>query len=140
MKKLMLIALVAASSGVQAAEYYTGEDQYYAGANLGTWKYREHPFPDAVSPRADFNLTTLEGFAGYRFHKYLSVEARLGVGIEADTAVVYDINNESHNVYLDYFASAYLRPELRNETAKFYGLLGVSTLGATHKLPTMPNV
>lgn len=100
---------------------------FYAGIGTGVVAGRAHtPYDEARMP-------VLELSAGYKYNGLLGLEARVGTGIkeEGDTESYYFQAEQEDNDALteierevDQFSAIYYRPELTNETARLYGLLG----------------
>lgn len=139
MKKLLLLGL-----STFAISAHAWEPSYYVGAGFSPWKIETHSLP------LDFSVQTVEGFAGIVLFPHISLEARLGGGLNEgrDTFYFYSdvdpvtgdpITDAEGNpatalfeapvgVEITYFASAYFRPFISNDKATLYGLLGVTTL------------
>lgn len=142
MKKLLLIALsTSLAMGANAAD----DKKFYAGAAGSAWK-----MSDDSTGSANFNLSALEGAFGYEALPWLAVEARVGFGVGRQTedigwsgysltelsapttedpdakepGVRYTRLESPVKAELNYYASFYLKPQIKNDTAIFYGLIG----------------
>lgn len=126
MKKLLLAA--ALSSFACAA---SADDRFYAGGNVAFWNYTEG------SQDVKYNVSSLEGVVGFNVWKIINVEGRLGVGLEGSTETVSYLDDKKvlqtlpTKLNLDNYASVYIKPELKNDVATFYALLGVSSVKAS---------
>lgn len=137
MKKLLLIALsTSLAMGANAAD----EHKFYAGGGLSLWNV-----DTGVQGRTHINLSTLDGIVGYEVLPWLAVEGRAGVGIERDKTEAYfdfyniqpvdgsdDLSSFQQDSLilkseLNYYASFYLKPQIKNDIAVFYGLIGFTT-------------
>ena len=141
MKKLMLITLSTFAVGTQAANM----KQFYVGGGLGAWNV-----DGAGIGSSTLNLKSIEGIAGYNIFPWLAIEGRAGTGIESEREITYDLgdnvimpvldsNNEptdnaiatrletNAKTNLTYFASLYAKPQIINDKAALYGLIGVTT-------------
>jgi hypothetical protein len=144
MKKL--IACVIAS--VAAASAHAYQPVVYGGAGISAWKLKD----TALDDQGQLNLTSLEGHAGIELLPWLAVDGRLGLGVEREKAVFkkylysqsvqtpnaagvlvntgeYDLTSTNYDVKgeLKYFASLYAKPQLKNDIAILYGLIGVTS-------------
>lgn len=134
MKKLLLLGL-----STFAISAHAWEPSYYAGAGFSPWKI------NSQSTYLDYSVQTLEGFAGINLFPYISLEARVGAGINEGRDTLYftvaedaDDNPATPDVdvlyagrataEITYYASAYFRPHISNEKASLYGLLGMTTV------------
>lgn len=134
MKKLLLLGL-----STFAISAHAWEPSYYAGAGFSPWKI------NSQSTYLDYTVQTLEGFAGINLFPYISLEARVGAGINEGRDTLYFIVAEDDDgnpatpavdvlyaeratAEITYFASAYFRPYISNEKASLYGLLGITTI------------
>lgn len=143
MKKLLLIALsTSLAMGANAAD----DKKFYAGAAGSAWKISDKSTGDT-----NFNLSALEGAFGYEALPWLAVEARVGFGVERQTenlggssaymttiddpsstttppetieAIRYTSVHMPVKAELNYYGSIYLKPQIKNDTAVFYGLIG----------------
>ncbi len=135
MKKLLLIALsTSLAMGANAADKH----KYYAGGGVSFWEMKNQAAGDGK-----LNLSALEGVAGYEIFPWLAVEGRLGFGVGRERTTFQgalynqELNNEAlidfkqdltdTKAELNYYASLYLKPQIRNDTAIFYGLIGINT-------------
>lgn len=139
MKKLLLLGL-----STFAMSAHAWEPSYYAGAGFSPWKINSQVAP------VDFSVQTLDGFAGIVLFPHISLEARVGAGINEGRDTVYfvgvDPDTDEEGIYelrlgteITYYASAYFRPFISNDKASLYGLLGVTTVELESNTPNMPN-
>lgn len=110
MKKLLLLGLSSLAFTAHA-----WEPTYYVGSGASSWQFREH------ANTRDYTVGSLEGQAGIELTPYTALEARLGVGLNTG-------RDEGVEMEAPYFASIYFKPQLRNEKASLYGLLGMTTV------------
>lgn len=128
MKKLLLIALSTVAISGLATSANAWEPSFYTGANAASWQYKQSDLP------SNFNIITLEGLAGITVFPYLAVEARVGAGITTGRETVWFLNenDEEEGITFEvdarHFASLYFRPQITNEKASLYGLLGITTI------------
>ncbi|BCD96063.1 outer membrane beta-barrel protein [Marinagarivorans cellulosilyticus] len=149
MKKLLLIALsTSLAMGANAAD----ERKFYAGAAGSFWKVSDKSTGDT-----NFNLSSLEGAFGYEALPWLAVEARFGFGVERQTedlggnyssevtindpdstttppetmeAIRYTEIRMPIKAELNYYGSIYLKPQMKNDVAVVYGLIGYTMFDA----------
>lgn len=128
MKKLLFVALSAFALGAQAEDMHI-----YAGGGIGFWNVEQNGHDNT------FNVGTVEGVIGLNVWKMINVEARAGLGFDSSTERTsekyYENNVEKGRpadtqVKLDNFVSIYLRPEIKNDVAKLYGLVGYTSIEA----------
>lgn len=135
MKKLLLIAL---STSMAMGAHAADTKKFYAGGGVSFWDMK-----DKSAGQGGLDLTALEGVAGYEILPWLAVEGRAGVGIERESTAfnsgLYDqvLNADGNTDFkqditdtkgeLNYYASVYLKPQIKNDTAVIYGLIGVNT-------------
>ncbi len=126
MNKFLLAAL-----SVFACSAYAAEDRFYAGGNLAFWNYSEDNLANT------FNVTTVEGLVGFNVWKMINIEGRLGLGVEGSvqsytktTGTPPTTTTFSASIDVSDYASFYVKPELKNDVAKLYGLVGVTALNA----------
>lgn len=141
MKKLLLLGL-----STFAVSAHAWEPTYYLGSSFSPWKAETHSLP------VDFSIQTVEAVGGIVLFPHISLEARVGAGINEgrDTFYFWDdeIDPNTGMPVLDpdtqlpnqvlyeaaltaeikYFASAYFRPFISNDRASLYGLLGVTSV------------
>ncbi len=127
MKKLLLISL-----SVFAASAHADDKKFYAGGGIGVWNFKESGYDNL------YKLSSVEALAGINVWKMINIEGRVGVGLESSTATAKTepTNNKATvglptEVNLDNYASLYIKPELKNDIAKLYGLVGVTQLNAS---------
>lgn len=130
MKKLLLAAALSTFACAASAD-----DRFYAGGNVAFWNY------DEGGHDVKFNVSSAEGVVGFNVWKMINIEGRLGLGFEGSTEtfeyVVDDTTSPPKTkkggtkLNLDQYASVYVKPELKNEIATFYGLLGYTSASAS---------
>lgn len=133
MKKLLLLGL-----STFALSAHAWEPSYYAGAGFSPWKVNSQVAP------LDYSVQTIDGFVGINLFPYISLEARVGGGInEGRDNFVYEdgdsIMELRTGTEITYYASAYFRPHITNERASLYGLLGVTTIELDTNSPGLPS-
>lgn len=119
MKKLLLAASTLALSTF-AVGANAWEPAFYAGGNLTSSQYSRDAPEDSA---ARFTILAVDAMGGADLFKYLAVEARLGIGYNEDSAGWAD---EKHDLRESYYASFYLRPQVKNERAALYALVGAT--------------
>ncbi|MDZ7922821.1 MAG: outer membrane beta-barrel protein [Marinagarivorans sp.] len=170
MKKLLLIALSTLAMGAQAAD----KNKFHVGGGLSGWSMKT----DANNQTGQFNFTALEGAASYDLLPWLSLDGRLGVGMDSEREVFMEYggfdkiepgietkaaipatadnpateaNEKTEGTkaeYVDgltqkqsfkpikgelnYYASFLLKPQIKNDKAAFYGLIGVTLMDTTY--------
>jgi opacity protein-like surface antigen len=81
------------------------------------------------------NIKSNEIFGGYKYNDYLGAEVRYGSGTDAAKGVLFSADHQSVTGEVDAevgkYKSIYYRPEMVNEEAKLYGLLGYTQLDTT---------
>src|SRR5690606_34143991 len=118
MKKLLLVAL--STFAVSAHAWTPG---FYAGSNYGTYQLTQsNPALDA-----NFTVLTVDAVAGIKVLPYVTFEARVGAGLNRDSETPPDLGIRVE-IETKYYGSLYFRPELRNDRASLYGLLGYTTM------------
>ncbi len=118
MKSLLFVAL---STCAIASHAWTPE--FYAGSNAGSYQLTQsEPALDA-----NFTVLTVDAIAGIRVLPYVNFEARLGAGLNRDSETPPDLGVRVE-VETKYYGSVYFRPELRNDRASLYGLLGYTSM------------
>jgi hypothetical protein len=147
MKKLLLIALSTLAMGAQAAE----KNKFHVGGGLSAWTMKA----DSDFVTGQLNLTALEGVATYDLLSWLNIDGRLGVGVESETETFRTVSFEDipdievkpasgttaaqvssavkqTSTYIpikgsiNYYASLLLKPQVKNDKAAFYGIVGVT--------------
>lgn len=136
MKKLCVIALSLLALPVLA----DNNRGFYLGAGAASIKDSQDGVDDMSQIRA------LEFFGGYKYNDALGIELRLGKGRTTGTSSFYfddkgAVQNGSVEREIGNYTSLYYKPELVNDEAKLYALIGythVNTSGtvkdATGKL------
>lgn len=125
-----LFLAVSASSGFAHAQENLQNDGFYSGASISRWQYRD------TSGDLDARLHTLELNSGFWFHPLLSAEVRVGTGLGDETL---ELGSEQYELAVKTTASAYWRPELANDSAKLYALLGYSHVELEVSNPSEPS-
>ncbi|MFO1368341.1 MAG: porin family protein [Marinagarivorans sp.] len=130
MKKLLLAAALSTFACAASAD-----DRFYAGGNVAFWNY------DEGSHDVKFNVSSVEGVVGFNVWEMINIEGRLGVGLEGSTETVEYVTDNTKNpptttkgptkLNLDNYASLYIKPELKNEIATVYALLGYTSASAS---------
>ncbi len=122
MKKLLLAAALSTFACAASAD-----DRFYAGGNVAFWNY------DEGSQDVKFNVSSVEGVVGFNVWEMINIEGRLGLGMEGSTETVTNKQDGTlpTKLNLDNYASIYLKPELKNDIATFYGLLGYTSASAS---------
>lgn len=140
MKKLMLAALSSLAMGAYAAD----DHKFYAGGGASLWN-----MDAGLQGREHINLATIDGLAGFEVLPWLAIEGRFGLGVERDRTFTYmdtyappavgegevqtiDFMQDTLDMKstLNYYASFYLKPQIKNDVAAFYALVGISTYDA----------
>jgi opacity protein-like surface antigen len=114
MKKLLLLSL--SSLAVTA---HAWEPTYYVGSGASSWQFHPH------AAGHNFSIATVEGLAGVELFPYVALEGRLGAGLNTGRETVDGVDVEMEATY---FGSLYFKPQLRNEKASVYGLLGMTSV------------
>jgi opacity protein-like surface antigen len=122
MKKLLLAAALSTFACAALAE-----DRFYAGGNVAFWNYTEGSHDTKIS------VSSLEGVAGFNVWSVINIEGRVGLGLESSTESVNtkEFGKLSTELTLDNYFSVYIKPELKNDTATVYALLGVTRADAS---------
>ena len=122
MKKLLLAAALSTFACAASAD-----NRLYAGGNVAFWNYTEG------SQDVKYNVSSLEGVVGFNVWEMINVEGRLGLGLEGSTETVTSKQDGTlpTKLNLDNYASVYIKPELKNDIATFYGLIGYSSAKAS---------
>lgn len=119
--------------------FYVGGGGAFIDSNL-----RDDSSTDDESD--DVSFSAIELISGYKINGFLSFEARLGTGLgKKDRTTIDPVLDSDGNATVDangdpitltarledsiqYYGSVYWRPETANQTAKIYGLLGLTTI------------
>ncbi|WP_096086660.1 porin family protein [Agaribacterium haliotis] len=127
-KSLLSLALVAVATSATLVQA-DNRKGFYAGGGISVMdtgiKSDRVPWagnPEVQYPTPNLTLTQIDVLGGYKYSPWLGAEARLGTGIK-------DNQNTNYEYALKYYASLYWRPEVTNQHAKLYGLLGYSSVG-----------
>ena len=129
MKKLCVLALSLMALPVLA----DNNRGFYLGAGGATIK-DEQDGVDNVS-----RIRAVEVFGGYKYNSALGVELRLGSGQSTGTSTSYaaadgTIQSGSLEREIDSYQSIYYKPELVNDEAKLYALIGYTHLSSSAKV------
>jgi len=91
----------------------------------------------ARSPYDEAEMPVVEFSAGYKYNGLLGVEARVGAGLkdDRDTSSDYFLDEQEAQAGLSeiereikHYSAVYYRPEITNQVARLYGLLGYAEL------------
>ncbi len=126
--KLITAAVLSLIPVCAAADNYHG---FYLGGGGGIVSFEDSSSVDA--DLNDIDLNAIELFGGYKYNSALGIELRVGTNFSEreisseveDAGVTHGLERE---VSIDHYQSLYYRPELANEVAKLYGLIGYSQL------------
>ncbi len=124
MKNLLLIALSTIAVSANA-----WEPEVYAGAGITAYQYQHDTTP------TNNKINMLEATAGLNLIEYLGIEARIGAGLNTSTDTLRDADGvaiSTGEAEVNFSGSLYLKPQLTNERARLYGLLGYTTVDVTH--------
>ena len=92
---------------------------------------------DSRTPYEDAQMPAIEFSVGYKYNGLLGVEARLGAGVkdDRDNDSDYFLSEQDNDPALseikrsvNHYAAVYYRPELTNQKARLYGLIGYAEL------------
>lgn len=92
---------------------------------------------DARTPYDEAEMPVVEFSAGYKYNGLLGIEARLGAGLKDDRDISSDYflaEREADDSLSEIerevktYSALYYRPEITNEVARLYGLLGYAEL------------
>ena len=130
MKTIILNAIIAASIIAAPFEVFaSSEVDAYLGIGYGVSEFSAEGIPD-------FNPSGLVVRFGGIFNRYFAIEGRFGVGLEEDTQ---NINGVEASVELDSLMGAYGVGHINfGKSSSVYGLIGVSRVEGTVKVPTIP--
>ena len=133
--KLRLIVLAGALIFVAGKGMADSENKSYFGIQYAVGDFSE----EAISK--SFNPTALIGRFGYYYRPNISIEARLGVGIEDDTQFLTElgVSGLDASLELDSIIGVYARGHINlTESSSLYGVLGFSRIEATTSIPAFP--
>jgi len=104
---------------------------FFAGGNLNYLQANDLLPNNATEEK--LNLSAIELMGGYKYNPWLGVDVRLGFGLtDGETELMSDadvpVATGSNTYSMDSYQSIYYRPEILNETARFYGLIGYSSV------------
>ena len=90
----------------------------YWGVAYGAWEFERAFFED-------YKLDSFEAKFGQKLNDYISIEGRLGLGLNDDSSVTRSSRyTERVQVEIDNYFSIYLKPRLELADAQMYALLG----------------
>lgn len=129
--KNLTVLLLSLISAYAAADNTRG---FYLGAGLGFTRFQDTSEFDYGTN--DLRFRTIELFGGYKYSSPLGLELRVAGNypkLDRTESVDGPTGDETleHEYTIDQYESLYYRPELANEEAKLYGLLGYSRLKRT---------
>lgn len=125
--KNLTVLLLSLISAYAAADNTRG---FYLGGGLGFTRFQDSSEFDHGTNGLRFR--TIELFGGYKYNSPLGLELRVGGNYpKRDRTETVDGQTLEHEYKIDQYESLYYRPELANEEAKLYGLLGYSRLKRT---------
>ena len=106
---------------------------FYLGAGASSIK----DYQDGVDNLSQIRAAEL--FGGYKYNDALGIELRLGSGKKAGTSNVYfdkagTLQSGNLEREIGSYQSLYYKPELVNDEAKLYALLGYTHLSSTRKV------
>lgn len=112
------------------------EKGFYAGAGVTLVNNHDHDDFAQFDANASVNAKNMranEIFGGYKYNDYLGAEVRYGSGTDAAKGNLYSANVKTGEVTaeLGSYKSIYYRPEMVNDEAKLYGLIGYTQLDVT---------
>lgn len=80
-------------------------------------------------------VKTAELFTGYKYNNWLGIEIRMGASLRDETYALETTSPtgriELASLWINQYRSIYYRPEITNEIAKVYGLIGVTSAQTT---------
>lgn len=125
MKKLCVLAL-----GLLALPAFADNDRgFYLGVGAAS-----------IDTQVDEleRIRSIELFGGYKYNAALGIELRLGNGDAVSASSQYVDTKGSHSGTLEYeigsYQSIYYKPELVNDEAKLYALLGYTHVDSSNKM------
>jgi opacity protein-like surface antigen len=120
MKKLLLLSL-----STLAMSAHAWQPTYYLGSGFSSWQLSPHEGTSST-----FSIRSLEGMAGVELTPYTAVEVRLGAGVSSSRVYIRNENGDISKADMEvpYYASLYFKPQIRNEKASLYGLLGYTSM------------
>lgn len=129
MKKLCVLALSLLALPVLA----DNNRGFYLGAGVASIKDSQ----DGVDNLSQIRAT--EVFGGYKYNDALGIELRLGKGHTIGSSTVYfdasgKLQNGSVEREIGNYQSIYYKPELANDEAKLYALIGYTDVNSSGKV------
>ncbi len=110
------------------------ERGFFAGGNAA---YISTESLTGGDEESDVDMTAFEVVAGYKYNSWLGIDVRYGTGVtdrETSVSVSGNANITGAEFGVDGYQSVYYRPEITNNEAKLYFLLGYTTLDASVEL------
>lgn len=106
---------------------------FYLGAGASSIK----DYQDGVDNVSQ--IRAVELFGGYKYNAALGIELRLGSGQKAGTSNVYfdkagTLQSGNLEREIDSYQSVYYKPELVNDEAKLYALIGYTHLSSSRRV------
>jgi len=133
--KLILIALVGSLFLVTKAGVAGTEGENYFGLQYGYGNYDEDSISKTYEP------TILVGRFGRFLTPNFSIEGRLGTGLDDDTQNLPEFGDRDVTLEMDSLFGLYGTGHFNfTESSSIYGVLGVSKIEGTVKLPDFPGV
>lgn len=125
MKQFAAILLSLASVSAAA----DNQQGFYVGGNFAAVEFHDNSNFDADAN--DLTFRALEFVGGYKYSSALGAELRVGTNFDKrEVTQEVEGGGTTNTLYreyaIDHYESIYYRPELANEEAKLYGLLGYS--------------
>lgn len=123
--KLSLLLTLILCGNIAFADQNKG---FFAGGNVAY--IASDSFADAFGEDDEITISAFELATGYKYNTWLGVDLRYGSGInEHEESLTGDTNSIEFGI--DSYQSIYYRPEIVNDEAKLYFLIGYTTLDAT---------
>ncbi|MDO6421163.1 porin family protein [Saccharophagus degradans] len=124
---LILIGSVLALSQGAMADRERG---VYIGGGLGQADIGVDNFLGGKIP-----VKTAELFTGYKYNNWLGLEVRMGASLRDETYALDSTSPtgriELASLWINQYRSIYYRPEITNDIAKIYGLIGMTLAQTT---------
>lgn len=133
MKKLPVFLLLSLASVATMADNTRG---FYTGVGYNVAAIKDNSLFDKDVSGYDGNFGGVELFGGYKYNSALGVEIRVGMGVSdkgiSSEAIEDGTDPVTHTLdtelAIDRYEALYYRPELANEEAKLYALLGYTRM------------
>ncbi|MFC1589582.1 porin family protein [Pseudomonadota bacterium] len=133
--KVISVVVASALMFVTQAGMAASSDEYYFGIQYGIGDYDEDGLSNSFSP------TALMARVGLNVNSNLSVEGRLGFGLQDDTQFLAELGGSGLDAQyeLDSIIGVYALGHVDlAESSSIYGLLGVSRVKANANVPEFP--